>query len=89
MAKRGSSKKKPAKSAKAKKDKLGKALDTLKGARHVQYFGQLSADGVPEIDAAELSKLKRKLKKKKIALGKVRFIALNAPFKRRSPISAA
>jgi len=89
MAKSPSSKKKipspkKKKGAKIKKDKLGQTLKALEGVRHVQYFGQLNEDGTPEIDLDELKKLKKKLEKKGISTGQVRFVALNAPFKRRS-----
>lgn len=77
-----SSKKK--KGGKIKKDKFGEALKTLEGARHVHYFGQLNEDGSHVIDEDELKKLKKKLKGKGIKLSNVRFVALNAPFKRRS-----
>ena len=49
-----------------------------------QKFGQLNEDGTVEIDLNKLEALKKKLGK--AAWTKVRFVALNAPFKRRSPI---
>jgi hypothetical protein len=44
----------------------------------------LNKDGTAEIDFDSLEALKKKLGK--AASGKVRFVALNAPFKRRSAI---
>jgi hypothetical protein len=50
-----------------------------------QEFGKLNADGSYEIDPDLLEKFKKQMGKS--TWGRVRFVALNAPFKRRSPIS--
>lgn len=46
-------------------------------------FGQFNNDGTISIDQKALEALKKKLGK--ATSKKVRFVALNAPFKRRSP----
>jgi len=82
MAKRPKSK---ARVAKAKVGKFGQAMQALKGVGVPQQeFGRLNKDGTAEIDLDSLEALKKKLGK--AAVGKVRFVALNAPFKRRSAI---
>jgi hypothetical protein len=48
----------------------------------LQEFGKVKKDGTVEIDVESLEKLKKKLGK--AASAGVRFVALNAPFKRRS-----
>jgi hypothetical protein len=74
-----------AKKAKAKGGKFGQAMQALKGVGVPQQeFGRLNKDGTAEIDLDSLEALKKKLGK--AAVGKVRFVALNAPFKRRSAI---
>jgi hypothetical protein len=50
-----------------------------------QEFGKLNTDGSYEIDPDSLEVFKKKVGK--ATWSKVRFVALNAPFKRRSPIS--
>lgn len=60
-----------------------KALNTA-GAPS-QEFGKLNTDGSFEIDPDSLEAFKKKVGK--LSWGKVRFVALNAPFKRRPPIS--
>lgn len=71
--------------AKKAKGKFGQAMQALKGVGVPQQeFGKLNKDGTAEIDFDSLEALKKKLGK--AALGKVRFVALNAPFKRRSAI---
>ena len=50
-----------------------------------QQFGRLSKDGTVNIQPQKLEGLKKKVGKK--AWSRVRFVALNAPFKRRPPIS--
>jgi hypothetical protein len=82
MAKRPKSK---ARVAKVKVGKFGRAMQALKGVGVPQQeFGRLNKDGTAEIDLDSLEALKKKLGK--AAVGKVRFVALNAPFKRRSAI---
>jgi hypothetical protein len=80
MAKRRSSKKKTkgVTYAAAKK-----ALDNM-GVFNFE-FGKLNSDGTVKIGPDELESVKAKLNKG--TWSKVRFVALNAPFKRRSPIS--
>jgi hypothetical protein len=48
-------------------------------------IGQLNTDGSVKIDPKKLETFKKQLGK--ATWSKVRFVALNAPFKRRSPIS--
>ena len=62
-----------------------KALNTA-GARS-REFGRLNTDGSYEIDPNKLEQFKQKVGKG--TWSKVRFVALNAPFKRRSPTSPA
>jgi hypothetical protein len=50
-------------------------------------IGQLTKDGTAVLDSAALEELKQRLGP--AAWSKVRFVALNAPFARRSPIPAA
>jgi hypothetical protein len=50
-------------------------------------FGRFNSDGTLSIDQKALEGLKKKLGK--AASRKVRFVALNAPFKRRSPTAPA
>jgi hypothetical protein len=52
-----------------------------------QEFGRLNKDGTANIDPEKLEALKKKLGE--AVWTKVRFVALNAPFKRRSPIRSA
>jgi hypothetical protein len=80
MAKRARSKKKRVTFAAAVKVLRGM------GVEHQEY-GRVNADGSHSIDPEQIEKLKRKLGKKGRA--KIRFVALNAPFKRRSPIAPA
>ncbi len=85
MAKRSKSK---AKASKAKRGNFGQAIKALEGVGvPTQEFGKLNRDGTVEIDPNKLERLKKQLGRG--SLGKVRFVALNAPFKRRSPISPA
>jgi hypothetical protein len=51
-----------------------------------QEFGQFTPQGKVMIDQLELERLQKRLGKKRRF---VRFVALNAPFKRRSPIAPA
>jgi hypothetical protein len=55
------------------------------GVEHQEY-GRVRADGSHSIDPAQIEKLKKKLGKRRAS---IRFVALNAPFKRRSPIAPA
>jgi hypothetical protein len=74
-----------AKKAKAKKATFNQAMNALKGVGVPQkQFGKLNNDGTAKIDFDSLEQLKKNLGK--AAFGKVRFVALNAPFKRRSVI---
>ena len=74
-----------AKKAKKAKGKFGQAMQALKDIGVPQQeFGKLNNDGTAEIDFDSLEALKKKLGT--AAARKVRFVALNAPFKRRSAI---
>lgn len=64
---------------------LETALKALKGKRYFQFVGGMDKDGNANINLNELEELKKKLKAEGIDPGKVRFVALNAPFMRRSP----
>src|SRR5262245_55209516 len=72
------------KKAKARRGTFGEAMKALEavGSRH-REVGKLNTAGNAEIDIDELQKLKKDLGK---AASKVKFVALNAPFKRRLPI---
>ena len=60
------------------------AMKSLGGAGvPAKHFGQFNSDGTISLDHKALEGLKKKLGKS--ASKKVRFVALNAPFKRRSP----
>jgi hypothetical protein len=78
-------------SSKKKRTKVGTFTDAMKALQGVgvprERVGQVSAGGTVEIDRDKLEKLKEKLGP--AAWSKVRFVALNAPFKRRSPIRPA
>ena len=81
--------KSPKSKAKEAKAKTGgtfrQAMNALEGVGVPQQeFGKLNKDGTAKIDFDSLEELKKKLGK--AALAKVRFVALNAPFKRRSAI---
>jgi hypothetical protein len=75
-----------AKSPSSKKGaSFGTAMKALKGVGVPnQEFGRLSKAGTAEIDSEALEALKKKLGP--ATWRRVRFVALNAPFKRRSPI---
>jgi hypothetical protein len=64
--------------------KAYEALDSVP-IRH-QVIGRTDEDGNVHLDLNELEQLKKELGKKGGALSRVRFVALNAPFKRRGPI---
>jgi len=88
MAKKASSQKKQASARRGRRDKFGDAMTALEGvAADKQQFGGLNKDGTVTIDLDKLDELKAKLGK--AAWSRVRFVALNAPFKRRSPIPPA
>jgi hypothetical protein len=73
------------KKAKKAKASFGQAMQALKTVGvPQQQFGKLNNDGTAKIDLDSLEKLKKKLGK--ATFKKVRFVALNAPFKRRSAI---
>jgi hypothetical protein len=75
-------------SSRKRKDKFAEAMEALEGVGvPKQEFGQLNKDGTAKIDPEKLEELKKKLGAE--AWRKVRFVALNAPFKRRSPIPSA
>ena len=79
MAKRAKSK------AKKARGKFGQAMQALKGVNVPQQtFGGLNKDGTAKIDLDKLEDFKKKLGR--AAFRKVQFVALNAPFKRRSAI---
>jgi hypothetical protein len=62
-----------------------KALGTAKVP--TKEFGKFNSDGSISINQKALEDLKKKLGKS--TSKKVRFVALNAPFKRRSPTTPA
>ncbi|HEY2528134.1 MAG TPA: hypothetical protein VGJ20_09335 [Xanthobacteraceae bacterium] len=77
-----------AKKKKGARGKFGEAMKALEDAGVPnQEFGRLHREGAHIIDSEKLEALKRKVGK--AAWSKVRFVALNAPFKRRSPIPPA
>jgi hypothetical protein len=85
MARSPKSKARKAKAKKGMAANFGQAVQALDDAGVPQQeFGSLNRDGVPEIDFQTLEKFKKKLGSARFA--KVRFVALNAPFKRRSAI---
>jgi hypothetical protein len=87
MAKRPKSKAKAAKAKRAKAGTFGQAMKALEGVNvPKQQFGKLNRDGTAEIDPRKLEELKKKLGR---AASGVRFVALNAPFKRRAQIPPA
>jgi hypothetical protein len=61
------------------------ALKALEGRRHFQFVGEMDQDGNVKIDLKELEELKKKLEALGISPGNVKFVAMNAPFMRRSP----
>jgi hypothetical protein len=64
------------------------AMSALEGVAVIkQEFGRLNKDGTANIDTEKLEELKRTLGE--VAWSKVRFVALNAPFKRRTQIPQA
>jgi hypothetical protein len=64
------------------------AMKALKSAGvPIQEFGGHNPDGTINIDHKVLEALQKKLKKGRRK--HVRFVALNAPFKRRSPVAPA
>jgi hypothetical protein len=64
------------------------AMNALKTvAVSQEEFGKLNKDGTVKIDVDKLEQLKKSLGKG--SWSKVRFVALNAPFKRRSPVPPA
>ena len=73
------------------KKKRGSHRDAMKALGGVgvpaKAFGQFNSDGSLSIDHKALEGLKKKVGR--ASSKKVRFVALNAPFKRRSPISPA
>ena len=81
----------PKKVVKPRKDKIDEVLDKIeKGVPRVK-FGRMNKDGTANINPEKLEEFKKKLEKKfgEAAFSKVHFVALNAPFKRRSPIPPA
>jgi hypothetical protein len=85
MAKRASSKKTGAKAPKVGTYRKAKAA--LKGAGVPQKeFGKYNRDGTLKIDQKALEQLRTG---GTVTVGRVKFVALNAPFKRRSPIPPA
>ena len=81
----------------AKKARPRKKRVTFSQARKVlasagvpqEEFGQFTADGKLVINQRVLDALSKSKKKVGEKASKVRFVALNAPFKRRSPIAPA
>ena len=76
------------KGAKARRGTFQEAMKALEGVKvPKEQIGQLGKDGIATMDLHGVEKLKKKLGEQ--AWSKVRFVALNAPFKRRSPSSPA
>jgi hypothetical protein len=74
--------------AKASKGNFRQALKALGTAKvPTKEFGKFNSDGSISINQKALEDLKKKLGKS--TSKKVRFVALNAPFKRRSPTTPA
>ena len=70
--------------AQGAKSKFGQAMKVLEALDVPQQeFGHLNNDGSVQMDPKQLERLKRHFGK--AAGKKVRFVALNAPFKRRLP----
>ena len=64
------------------------AMNALEGVEvHKHECGRLNKDGTVSIDPAKLEELKQRVGE--AAWRRVRFVALNAPFKRRSSIPQA
>jgi hypothetical protein len=61
------------------------ALKALEGRRHFQFVGGIDEDGSVKIDLKQLEELKKKLEALGISQGNIKFVAMNAPFMRRSP----
>jgi hypothetical protein len=84
-------KKRPAKKKRAVKQKpmtFEAALTALGGPpRHIRFVGGLDTAGQIQLDPTELEALKKKLQALGISWDKVKFVAMNAPFMRRSPIA--
>jgi hypothetical protein len=77
-----------AKKRAAKRGNYGQAIKVLEALDvPTKQFGHLNRDGSVQIDPNQIEQLKRKLGKR--AGKNVRFVALNAPFKRRSPTPVA
>lgn len=71
-----------------KRTKFEKAIEAAAGVGvPAEEFGKVNKDGSFKIDIEQLEDLKKKLGAAEWS--KVRFVALNAPFKRRSAISSA
>jgi hydrogenase maturation factor HypE len=88
MAKSTSSRTRGATAPRARANKFRQAMDALEGVGvDKQEIGKLNRDGTVSIDSAKLEELKRTLGE--AAWSRVRFVALNAPFNRRSPIRPA
>jgi hypothetical protein len=74
--------------ARSARTKYRNAMRALEGTEvNVQEIGQLNKDGTISIDPEKLEELKKKLGA--AAWRTVRFVALNAPFNRRSPTPPA
>jgi hypothetical protein len=71
-----------------KRVSFGAAVKALRsaGVPH-QEFGRVNADGTHKVQPAQLERLKKRLGRS--GRGHIRFVALNAPFKRRSPVAPA
>jgi hypothetical protein len=74
--------------AKKKRATFGEAMRALQRAKvDTQQFGKMRGDGSHSLDSKNIEKMKAKVGK--AAWSRVRFVALNAPFKRRSPDASA
>jgi hypothetical protein len=78
----------PSSRARGASAKLRQAREAAEGVGvHTEEIGKLNRDGTVNIDSGKLEELKKRLGE--AAWSTVRFIALNAPFNRRSPIRPA
>jgi hypothetical protein len=87
MARSPRSQKKGANVERATAASYREAINALEGVgANKQEFGRLNKDGTVNIDPEKIEDLKQKLGA--AAWRRVRFVALNAPFKRRTSISS-
>ena len=69
----------------SKKTKFDKVMDKAEEVGAPQHtFGHGNKDGTANIDPEELEKFREKVEKQGVSWTKVKFVAMNAPFMRRS-----